>query len=62
MPDPLDSLRLPVLPVEPRPEFEGLTLVFEFLHPETRVITDYGDRQDLVLLAAFDRADWRYQN
>ena len=50
----------PVL-CEPRPEFEGLTLVFEFLHPETRVITNYGDRQDLVLLASFDRRDWRYR-
>jgi hypothetical protein len=46
---------------EPRPEFEGLTLVFEFLHPETRVITNYGDRQDLVLLACFDRHEWRYR-
>jgi hypothetical protein len=46
--------------LEPRPELDGLTLVFEFLHPETRVITDYGDRQDLVLLAAFDRRDYRY--
>jgi hypothetical protein len=50
----------PVL-CEPRAEFEGLTLVFEFLHPETRVITNYGDRQDLVLLACFDRQDWRYR-
>ncbi|MDB5312931.1 MAG: hypothetical protein JWO38_7133 [Gemmataceae bacterium] len=47
--------------VEPRPEFEGLILLFEFLHPETRVITNYGDRQDLVLLAAFDRAECRYR-
>lgn len=38
----------------------GLSLVFEFIHPETRVITDYGDRQDLVLLAAFDRESLRY--
>ena len=45
---------------EPRPELAHLTLVFEFLHPETRVITNYGERQDLVLLAAFDRGDWRY--
>jgi hypothetical protein len=41
-------------------ELAGLTLLFEFLHPETRVITDYGDRQDLVLLAAFDRERVRY--
>jgi hypothetical protein len=45
---------------EPRPELAHLTLLFEFLHPETRVITNYGERQDLVLLAAFDRRDWRY--
>ncbi len=52
--------RYPAL-LEPQPKCEGLTLVFEFLHPETRVITNYGDRQDLVLLAVFDRAEWRYQ-
>ena len=46
---------------EARPEFENLTLVFEFLHPETRVITNYGEREDLVLLACFDRADFRYR-
>ncbi len=46
---------------EPRPEFENTTLVFEFIHPETRVITNYGDREDLVLLACFDRADFRYR-
>jgi hypothetical protein len=50
----------PVL-CEPRPELDRLTLVFEFIHPETRVITNYGDRQDLVLLTAFDRDDWRYR-
>ena len=47
--------------VEPRPELEGVTLVFEFLHPETRVITNYGAREDLVLLACFDRGDHRYR-
>lgn len=41
-------------------ELAGLSLMFEFLHPETRVITDYGDRRDLVLLAAFDRERLRY--
>jgi hypothetical protein len=41
-------------------ELAGLTLMFEFLHPETRVITDYGDRRDMVLLAAFDRERVRY--
>ncbi|QJW95125.1 RNA ligase [Frigoriglobus tundricola] len=45
---------------EPRPEWEHRTLVFEFIHPETRVITNYGAREDLVLLACFDRTDFRY--
>ena len=35
--------------------------MFEVLHPETRVITNYGAREDLVLLACFDRADFRYR-
>jgi hypothetical protein len=56
----LAATRYPLL-CEPRPELEGLTLVFEFLHPETRNITNYGDRQDLVLLACFDRREWRYR-
>lgn len=47
--------------VEARPEFENLTLVFEFLHPETRVITNYGEREDLILLSCFDRVDYRYR-
>jgi hypothetical protein len=41
------------------PEWDRFTLLFEFLHPETRVVTDYGDRRDLVLIAAFDRANFR---
>ncbi|HEV3439649.1 MAG TPA: hypothetical protein VG122_19955 [Gemmata sp.] len=56
----LASLRYPEL-CEPRSEFEGLTLVFEFIHPETRIITNYGERQDLILLACFDRREWRYR-
>jgi hypothetical protein len=47
--------------LEPRPELEGVTLVFEFIHPETRVITNYGAREDLVLLACFDRRAYRYR-
>jgi RNA ligase len=31
------------------------SLVFEIVHPLSRVVVDYGDRQELVLLAAFDR-------
>jgi hypothetical protein len=39
---------------------EGRTLILEFIHPETRIITDYGPRESLVLLAAFDHARYRY--
>lgn len=56
----LAASRYPAL-CEPRADLDGLTLVFEFLHPETRVITNYGDREDLVLLACFDRRDFRYR-
>ena len=42
------------------PEWDRFTLLFEFLHPETRVVTDYRDRRDLVLIAAFDKARVRY--
>ncbi|AWM38948.1 RNA ligase [Gemmata obscuriglobus] len=56
----LAARKYPAL-VEPRPEFENLTLVFEFIHPETRVITNYGDREDLVLHACFDKVDYRYR-
>lgn len=41
-------------------ELEGLTLVLELLHPEGRVITDYGDRRDLILLAVFDHRTHTY--
>lgn len=40
-------------------ELDGLpdeaTLCFEIIHPFTRVVVDYGDRAELVLLAAFHR-------
>jgi RNA ligase len=39
---------------------EGRTLLFEFIHPRARKVTNYGDRADLVLLGAFDRARVRY--
>jgi hypothetical protein len=48
----------------PAPELEGLTLILELIHPEGRVITDYGDRRDLILLAIFDHhrhAYWPYE-
>ena len=43
-----------------RPEFDHLTLLFEFLHPDSQVITDYAGREDLVLIAAFDKSACRY--
>ena len=39
---------------------DGRTLIFELIHPEARNITNYGDRTDLVLLAAFDHARFAY--
>jgi hypothetical protein len=39
---------------------EGRTLVLELLHPAARIITDYGPRESLVLLAAFDHGGYRY--
>ncbi|MEU4067258.1 RNA ligase [Streptomyces wedmorensis] len=33
----------------------GVTYLAEILHPHNRIVVNYGDRRDLVLLAAFDR-------
>lgn len=33
------------------------TPVFELLHPQNRIITNYGDRKELVLLAVFDKTE-----
>jgi hypothetical protein len=55
----LAERRYPRLFDEPA-ALEGRTLVFEFLHPEARIVTNYGDREDLVLLAAFEHARHRY--
>jgi RNA ligase len=32
----------------------GVTYLAEIIYPENRIVVDYGDRRDLVLLAAFD--------
>lgn len=34
---------------------DEVTLLFELICPATRIIVDYGDREDLVLLAAYNR-------
>ncbi|WP_328971982.1 RNA ligase [Streptomyces sp. NBC_00239] len=34
----------------------GVTYLAEILYPQNRIVVDYGDRRDLVLLAAFDAA------
>jgi hypothetical protein len=39
---------------------EGRTLVFELIHPEARIVTNYGDRADLTLLACFDHRRFAY--
>ena len=36
---------------------QGWTLLWELLHPEARLVTDYGDRESLVLLGAVDGRD-----
>jgi uncharacterized protein YaeQ len=36
------------------------TLVFELVHPQTRQITRYGARESMVLVAIYDRLQWRY--
>jgi predicted kinase len=35
----------------------GLTLLWELIHPEARIVTDYGDRRELVLTGAIDARD-----
>jgi len=37
----------------------GVTLLFEIILPENKVVVDYGERRDLVLLAAIDNATGR---
>lgn len=44
---------------------DEVTLVFELICPATKIVVDYGDREDLVLLAAYNRHtgeeyDWEY--
>jgi len=39
---------------------EGRTLLFEFIHPGARKVTNYGDMADLVLIAGFDRTNLIY--
>ena len=51
--------RFPEL-LQARPEWDQLTFVLELLHPGGRIITDYGDREDLVLLTVYDRQAHRY--
>jgi hypothetical protein len=34
---------------------ERFTPIFELIHPENRIVTNYGQRRDLILLAVFDK-------
>jgi hypothetical protein len=46
-----------------RPELlGGKTLLFEFIHPGSPKITNYGDREDLVLIGCFDGEHVRYRS
>jgi hypothetical protein len=38
----------------------GRTLIFELIHPRARKVTDYGSRDDLILLACFDHRRFAY--
>jgi hypothetical protein len=40
---------------------DGRTLVFELIHPQAQQVTNYGDREDLVLLACFDLRRFTYR-
>ncbi len=42
-----------------RPVPDGVTLLFEYIAPWNRIVCDYGDREELVLLAAIDTATGR---
>ncbi len=39
--------------LDPR-RHQGLTLLWELIHPASRVVTDYGDREEIVLTGAID--------
>ncbi len=39
---------------------DSLTLIFEIVYPENRIVVDYQERQDLVLLAARNRHTGEY--
>lgn len=49
----------PELVAEPS-KLQGRTLVFELLHPGDAHITRYGEREELVLIGAFDRRRMAY--
>jgi RNA ligase len=40
--------------------YSNLTLLFEIIYPENRIVLDYGDREDLVLLAVRNRLTGEY--
>lgn len=50
----LTETQLPRLFADASELLAGRTLVFEFIHPEARVVTNYGDRAELILLTCFD--------
>ncbi len=38
----------------------GRTMIFELIHPQARIVTNYGDRADLIFLACFDHQRMAY--
>ena len=39
---------------------EGRTLLFELIHPQARIVTNYGDRAELIFIACFDHRRFAY--
>jgi RNA ligase len=51
----LAETTMPRLFTEADTLLDGRTLLFEFIHPAARVVTNYGDRAELILLTCFDQ-------
>lgn len=48
-----------ILGEHPRPFSTGLSYIFELIHPENRIVIDYGRRRELILLAVVENATGR---
>jgi hypothetical protein len=55
----LAQLRYPQLLDNPE-VLQGRTLLFELIHPQARIVTNYGDRAELIFLGCFDHERFAY--